>query len=66
MFKNDHIMYSLNIMEGVIVFAFWAEIYDPFENIYKNDRVYEISFFLGTSEVQRLVIAGNIQKEYGF
>lgn len=36
----------------------------PCERNYRDARITEI--YEGTSEVQRLVIAGNIQKEYGF
>ena len=36
----------------------------PVERNYRDARITEI--YEGTSEVQRLVIAGNVLKEYGF
>jgi len=36
----------------------------PVERNYRDARITEI--YEGTSEIQRLVIAGNVMKEYGF
>ena len=36
----------------------------PVERNYRDARITEI--YEGTSEVQRLVIAGNVMKEYGY
>ena len=36
----------------------------PCERNYRDARITEI--YEGTSEVQRLVIAGNVMKEYGY